>query len=105
MIDIRAFFRKKSKRLTFTYYVPAPPSRNTPYQERHFDSLIKSLSEEGHQIVDVKMQSVQSEKNSGTLVIVVYEALLNSKEFSMSKFDDDFPHDNTEKPEGLYYLD
>ncbi len=44
--------------ITFTYFIPAPPSRQLGYRENHFDQLFKSFLEIGFEIIDFKVAPI-----------------------------------------------
>jgi hypothetical protein len=48
------YYGKKS----FTYFLPAPPERNTGYQEKEFDQIISFLANKGYEILDFHTQSI-----------------------------------------------
>jgi len=104
MIGFLKYFKTK-KIFTFSYYIPAPPSRNTPYHERQFDQLTERLTLEGHKIVDIKLQSVSNENSSGTLVIVLYRPKSVHTPFIISESSQKMSQEDQSRPEGLYYLD
>lgn len=56
---------------TFSYFIPAPPSRKTGYQEKEFDHIIGYLTSKGFEILDIKMQSLNTELSSGMWVICI----------------------------------
>ena len=48
------YYGKKS----FTYFLPAPPERNTGYQEKEFDQIISHLANKGYEVIDFHTQSI-----------------------------------------------
>ena len=56
---------------TFTYYVPAPPSRNTPYREKKFDQICFKVLSAGFEIVEFKTVAHQSESQNGFWAIFI----------------------------------
>ena len=54
---------------TFTYYIPAPPSRKTGYQEREFDAIIDYVTSLGFKILDFKLQSHSDGERGGLWVL------------------------------------
>ena len=49
-----SYYGKKS----FTYFLPAPPERNSGYQEKEFDQIFSYLNNAGYDIIDFKTQSI-----------------------------------------------
>lgn len=41
---------KKMYRMTFTYFIPAPPQRKTGYREVEFDKIMRGILETGFEI-------------------------------------------------------
>lgn len=87
---LSSFFQGKSYRFkqTFTYYVPAPPSRKTGYQEKEFDYITKYITELGFHIIDIKVESHSSENSCGMWVICVLGT--NDQNLASKKIDLDF---------------
>lgn len=52
---------KKTTRLyqsTFTYFIPSPPKRSDGYREREIDKITRGMTQEGFNIDNVLMESV-----------------------------------------------
>lgn len=54
------YYGKKS----FTYFLPAPPERNSGYQEKEFDNIFSYLSKQGYEVIDFKTQSIAYGENN-----------------------------------------
>jgi hypothetical protein len=72
---------------TFTYYIPAPPHRNTGYREREFDKIMAGISNSGFEILNVNAQSVSTHDHSGLFIVVVLRPI-NKKAKLMDKGQD-----------------
>jgi hypothetical protein len=95
----KTYFAKK----TFTYYVPAPPSRKTGYQEREFDSVVEHINSLGYEIIDLKLQSHSSDQKSGLWIICLLGApseIINNKriQFDTTQFDNNSNSTTSEIP-------
>lgn len=60
---------------TFTYFIPAPPSRKLGYREKAFDGIVKEISKNGFDITDIKTQSIGHKSSSGMWVILILRPL------------------------------
>lgn len=49
-----SYYGKKS----FTYFLPAPPERNSGYQEKEFDQIFSYLSKQGYDVIEFRTQSL-----------------------------------------------
>tara|TARA_B100001971_G_C18268046_1_gene596661 strand:+ start:101261 stop:101599 length:339 start_codon:yes stop_codon:yes gene_type:complete len=49
-----SYYGKKS----FTYFLPAPPERNTGYQEKEFDQIFSYLNKMGYEVLQITTQSI-----------------------------------------------
>ena len=70
-------FNKKSayiKIRTFTYFIPAPPSRKTGYQEKEFDSMTEYLLGKNFDLIDIKMESYSQSNSAGVWMICILGA-------------------------------
>jgi hypothetical protein len=67
----------KGATTTFTYFIPAPPSRKTGYREREFDKIMAGILESGFELLSLQTQSVG---NTGLFIIAVLKS--NSKKTS-----------------------
>ncbi len=57
-------FIKKNKYLstrTFTYFIPAPPPRKTPYQEKEFDQVLGHILNQDFDLIDLKTQAISGD--------------------------------------------
>lgn len=54
---------------TFTYYIPAPPTRRSGYREKEFDKLMADIVDLGFSIKSLATQSHTGENSSGMWVI------------------------------------
>lgn len=55
-----SYYGKKS----FTYFLPAPPERNSGYQEKEFDQIFSYLDSIGYEVIDFKTQSIAYGENN-----------------------------------------
>ncbi len=53
---------------TFSYFIPAPPDRTTSYREKEFDSVLFSILESGHELINVY---TTTHGQKGTLLVCV----------------------------------
>ena len=68
-------FKQKKVTKTFTFYLPAPPARNTPYREKYFDKLMYEFLSKGHEVISINTESHgPSEGNGGLWIIVLVRA-------------------------------
>lgn len=75
--SVKRFFTSKEKyvsRRTFTYFIPAPPSRRNGYQEKEFDQISQYLLNKDFDILDVKIQSVASTNTAGLWILLILGA-------------------------------
>lgn len=100
------FFRKIGllgspyKIQSFTFYIPAPPLRNSGYREKHFDQMFYEFINHGFKIISVNTQSHVGEKHSGMWFICVAQALTEkADQLNLSDL-----YEKIEKTEGLYHL-
>lgn len=54
---------------TFTYYIPAPPTRRSGYREKEFDKLMAEIIDSGFNIKSLVTQAHTGENSSGMWVI------------------------------------
>lgn len=62
------YYGKKS----FTYFLPAPPERNTGYQEKEFDQIISFLQQKGYELININTQAVnygESSQSAGLWIV------------------------------------
>ena len=59
---------------TFTYYIPAPPSRKSGYREREFDKIMQGILGSGYEIQQILTQSVGGDQNGGLFIIAILKA-------------------------------
>ena len=69
MSGIQSFFKLKKYYQTFTYYIPAPPSRHSSYREKAFDQLVLEIGKKGFTIEEIKTVSHQTQNYSGCWII------------------------------------
>jgi hypothetical protein len=56
---------------TFTYFVPAPPARDTGYREKEFDKLFFELMKSGHEVISINTEST----NGGMWIVCLLGAV------------------------------
>lgn len=70
-------------RTSFTYFIPAPPQRNSGYREREFDKIMQGILNSGFEIEEFRTESVQLPQ-SGIFIV----AILKSKSKKVLKLDE-----------------
>ncbi len=65
--------KAKGQLSTFTYYIPAPPSRKTGYREREFDKILTGIMQSGFEVKSLQTQSVKE----GMFVVAILKAPSN----------------------------
>jgi hypothetical protein len=66
-----------SETKTFTYFIPTPPKRQTGYREREFDKIMHGILNDGHEIIDWKIESAGGDE--GGLFVVFLLRNTNKK--------------------------
>jgi len=72
----RSYYGQKS----FTYFLPAPPQRNTGYQEKEFDLIISYLNKKGYDVLDFRTESINYGENGSSAGIWIVCLLGLTKE-------------------------
>lgn len=86
----KSFFKNKYfATRTFTYYIPAPPSRKTGYQEREFDAIVNYIASLGFELIDFKLESHNEHDKSGMWIVCILGA--PTKEIFLQKIDPTHP--------------
>ncbi|HXH29638.1 MAG TPA: hypothetical protein VNJ01_02385 [Bacteriovoracaceae bacterium] len=57
---------------TFTYYLPAPPSRKSGYRERELDKILQGYLESGFELHSLNTESI-SHETGGMYVLAVFK--------------------------------
>lgn len=70
-------------RTTFTYFIPAPPVRQSGYREREFDKIFQEILNAGFEIEELRTESVQTPQ-SGIFILAVLKTK-NKKVFNLDK--------------------
>lgn len=65
---------------TFTYFIPAPPTRKNGYREKEFDKIMQGILQSGFELVDLQTQAM------GTGLFIV--ALLRAPNKKVAKLDE-----------------
>ena len=86
---------------TFTYYVPAPPTRKTGYQEKEFDFITQYILALGFELIDLKVQAHSTENSSGMWIVCILGT--NDEKLASKKINLDFaeiagPQSTTDHP-------
>lgn len=98
----KRLFPHKLKIQTFTYYIPAPPSRKSGYREKEFDRLFYKFVNQGFEVLSINTQSNPGKDQSGLWVIVT----VRSTDPNMAFKELDEQELEAEAPiEGMYYID
>ena len=102
--------QKDYKMQSFTFFIPAPPGRNSGYREKNFDKLFYEFINRGYKIISLNTQAVSTgEKHSGMWIICLVQA--TNPEAEALNLDDIFMDQVRgkaqvkEEIEGLYYID
>jgi len=61
----RVLFPKRYKIQTFTYYIPAPPDRDSGYREKQFDQVFYDFINQGLEIISINTVPNTGPKSSG----------------------------------------
>jgi hypothetical protein len=86
---------------SFTFYIPAPPQRNTSYREKQFDQTFCDFINHGFKIISINTQGHVGGNHSGMWFICVVQALTEeADQLNLSEISD-----RSEKTEGLYHLE
>ncbi len=64
-------FRRKKKLRSFTYFIPAPPSRKIGYREKELDTIINHILNNGFSIKKMQTTTISNEKMSGVWVFLL----------------------------------
>lgn len=97
------------KTQTFTFYIPAPPSRKTGYREKEFDTILFNFINQGYDILEFNTQSSSNAGQSGMWALITVRA--NRLNASKLNFTDDFlgksgiNDSSNETAEGLYQIE
>lgn len=102
--------KKKFNLQSFTYFIPAPPVRQSGYREKHFDRLLTDFLAQGFDLIEMKTESISSPQVAGMWVICLVRPT-SAKAASLKWDDFQERHSNsstktpTENPiEGFYYI-
>lgn len=69
--DNHKYFGIKS----FSYFLPAPPKRQSGYQEKEFDRIIEHLSQSGFELLDMRTQAHSHGESAGVWIFCRLGAL------------------------------
>lgn len=76
---------------TFTYFIPAPPTRKSGYREKEFDKIMTGILQSGFELVEIQTQAVDAGlfilavlKTSNKKVAVLDEHLDIQDKFKLS---------------------
>ncbi len=64
--------KKKAFYKTFTYYLPAPPSRKSGYRERELDKILQGFMDSGFTLESLHTQAI-SHEHGGMYVLAVFK--------------------------------
>lgn len=67
-------FFKRKKLSTFSYFIPAPPSRKTGYQEKELDTVLNFILSKGFSINKISTESITTENGAGVWVFTILQA-------------------------------
>lgn len=68
-------FKKKTYKIqSFTYYIPAPPKRESGYREKQFDKVFYHFINKGYEIISLNTQSDMSPNSGGFWIICLVKA-------------------------------
>ena len=63
---------KKTFYKTFTYYLPAPPSRKSGYRERELDKILQGFMDSGFELHSLNTESI-SHETGGMYVLAIFK--------------------------------
>lgn len=108
---INKILRKQYKIQSFTYFIPAPPNRQTGYREKQFDRLLTEFLSHGFELVDMKTQSISSAHTAGMWVLcVVRPTNLKAEKMNWDNFQEKLASDTSLEAkqknaiDGFYYI-
>ncbi len=78
---------------TFTFYVPAPPVRNSGYREKELDKQLYNVFKQGFVLESLTTESHNGSRQEGMWVI----AVVSTTDEKLNKFDPNFPESLQEK--------
>lgn len=70
--QLKALFTKKNegKIHSFTYFIPAPPKRQSGYREKQFDKVFFEFINQGYEILSVHTQALSNQTQPGMWVLI-----------------------------------
>lgn len=108
-ITSRFIAQKNYKIQSFTFFIPAPPSRSTGYREKQFDKLFYEFINRGYKIIHFSSQACSGENHSGMWLVFIVQAL-NAEAEKLNLHEEISESMKTRSNvkneiEGLYYID
>lgn len=105
------FKKEKFKIQSFTYFIPAPPHRQSGYREKHFDRLLTGFLSHGFEVIDIKTQSLSNANTAGMWVLCLVRPT-NKKAEAMNwdNFQEQVARDTSSQArqknaiDGFYYI-
>lgn len=95
MSGIVGVFKPKKYYQTFTYYIPAPPSRHSSYREKEFDQLVLEIGHQGFKIEDIKTVAHQTHNHSGCWIICLISSGNQRKKLALNFADKTITQEQT----------
>lgn len=74
-MGIKTTKKNKSGVQTFTYFIPAPPTRKNGYREKEFDKIMNGILESGFTLIELHTQSVPT----GLFVVAILKGSAKAK--------------------------
>lgn len=88
---------------TFTYFVPAPPKRNTGYREKEFDKVFYNFINSGYELINLTTQNSGVESSPGMWIIATVRATKPNLKLNLSE-DYTQTTEEDEQIDDLYYI-
>lgn len=79
--------RNKGKIHSFTYFIPAPPKRQSGYREKQFDKVFFEFINRGFEILSVHTQALSGHDQPGMWVMITVQEGANFQELGAEEFD------------------
>lgn len=77
----------KGKIHSFTYFIPAPPKRQSGYREKQFDKVFFEFINRGFEILSVHTQALSGHDQPGMWVMITVQEGANFQGMDAEEFD------------------
>ena len=68
-----SIFQSKYPTKLFTYFIPAPPQRQSGYREKQLDKIVNEILSRNLTIIDLKVTSMNSGDRAGMWIIIQFK--------------------------------